>query len=153
MATLCNNTSRLYTGVTSSPEDVDCDPGVCHVAWQAELLTSFAVRGCRCCRDSEHSAPQKLPDKAGKGPTVPYCTQCWGAGFLTPGSIPACHLGFGVLSVTDHTVVGNKAIHSTLPLLIMSSLVFYTKKCVRNVCQLAEIKTGSLTKEVGKKLY
>lgn len=29
---------------------------------------------------------------------------------------PACHLrfgvGFGVLSVTDHTVIGNKAIHS-----------------------------------------
>lgn len=55
--------------------------------------------------------------------------------------------------MTDHTVVGNKAIHSTLPLLIMSSLVFYTKKCVRNVYQLAGIETGSLRKEVGKRLY
>lgn len=55
--------------------------------------------------------------------------------------------------MTDHTVVGNKAIHSTLTLLIMSSLVFYTKKCVMSVCQGAGIKTGSLRKEVGKRLY
>lgn len=75
------------------------------------------------------------------------------AGFPTPCSTPACHLGFGVLSVTDHTVVGNKAIHSVFATLNVIFGVLHKEMCKNVYQQLAGVKMGSLTKEAEKRQY